>query len=216
MATVDGAVDRGATLTRAEHAARLADHVAQGEVRARAMTNRGPVRLGPDGRLHPDILAAYGEHGFYVFEGVVDATEIDELRADTGEMIERAPVRIGAEVDARGRPILGLDWAVRPYLMIEPLSDPWGGTDLLAGRHPTKMAEARPEEGAPEAVPYLMFGMCQAMASGLRLYGHPTLLAIAASINGNRAFMVRVVPGLMLVTAAFLAGTWMSGWGGHR
>jgi uncharacterized membrane protein (DUF4010 family) len=38
---------------------------------------------------------------------------------------------------------------------------------------------------------------------------------IAASINGNRAFMVRVVPGLMLVAAAFLAGTWMSGWGGH-
>lgn len=185
MAMVDAEVGPGATPTRAEHAARLADHVARGEARARGMTNRGPVRLGPDGHLHPDILAAYGEHGFYVFEGVVDPAEIDELRADVAEMIDRAPVRVGADVDAHGRPILGLDWAIRPYLMIEPLSDPWGGTDLLAGRHPTKMAEARPDAGAPEAVPYLMFGMCQAMASGLRLYGHPHLLAIAASINGD-------------------------------
>ena len=30
-----------------------------------------------------------------------------------------------------------------------------------------------------------MTGMCQTMASGLRLYGHPQLLAVAASINGD-------------------------------
>ena len=30
-----------------------------------------------------------------------------------------------------------------------------------------------------------MNGMCQTMPSGLRLYGHPDLLGIAASINGD-------------------------------
>lgn len=187
MATVDhdAHVAASDTMSRAEHAARMAGYVTAGEQRARSLSNRGPIRADAHGRLHPDILSAYREHGFYVFEGVVDEAELDELRGDVTDMIERAPVRIGADVDAKGRPILGHDWVMKPYLMIEPLSDPWGGTDLLAGRHPTKMAEARPEHGAPEAVPYLMFAMCKAMPSGLRLYGHHDLLTIAAGINGD-------------------------------
>ncbi len=185
MAPLDQRLASPPGLSRAEHAARMAEHVAAGEARARALPNRGPMRVDADGRLHPDILAAYWEYGFYVFEGVIDAAEIDELRTDVWEMIDRAPVRIGADVDAHGRPILGHDWAMKPYLMIEPLSDPWGGTNLLAGRHPTKMTEARPDDGAPEAVPYLMFAMCKAMPSGLRLYGHHDLLTIAAGINGD-------------------------------
>jgi hypothetical protein len=100
-------------------------------------------------------------------------------------MIERAPVRRGADVDARGRRALGRDYAIEPYLLIKPLSDPWGGTDALAGRHPTQMTQPEPDAGAPEEVPYLMFGMCQAIPAALRLYGHPTLLGIAASINGD-------------------------------
>ena len=46
-----------------------------------------------------------------------------------------------------------------------------------------------------------MSGMCQIMDSGLRLYGHPQLLGIAASINGddfvpyNDAIFVKL-PGL--------------------
>ena len=63
--------------------------------------------------------------------------------------------------------------------------------------------EPVPDADAPEAVPYLMFGMCQAMpsGSGLRVYGHPHLLAIAAAINGddfvpyNDAIFVKM-PGL--------------------
>ena len=111
-------------LSRDEHAAAMADFVAAGEARARALGNRGPVRYGDDGRLHPDILAAYWEHGFYVFEGVVDAAEVAELRLDTDDMISRAPVRRGADVDAQGRPALGRDYAIQPYLMVRPLSDP--------------------------------------------------------------------------------------------
>ena len=41
----------------------------EGEARAMALGNRGPIRFGPDGKLDPEILASYNEHGFYVFEG---------------------------------------------------------------------------------------------------------------------------------------------------
>jgi hypothetical protein len=109
---------------------------------------------------------------------------VTELRAGAADMLERAPVRKGADVDAQGRPALGRDYAVKPYLFIKPLSDPWGGTDALNGRHQVKMTEAVPDAGAPDDVVYLMFGMCQAMPAALRLYGHPTLLAIAEAVNG--------------------------------
>ncbi|MFN0090416.1 MAG: phytanoyl-CoA dioxygenase family protein [Acidimicrobiales bacterium] len=174
-----------AELTRAEHAARLADYAREGEARAAALGCRGPVRFDAAGRLERDILDAYWEHGFYVFEGVVGEEELGELRAGVAEMLERAPVRRGARLDAQGRPALGLDYAIKPYLLIKPLSDPWGGTDALAGRHPTKMAEATPDPDAPDEAPYLLFGMCQAIPAALRLYGHPSLLAVAASINGD-------------------------------
>ena len=69
--------------------------------------------------------------------------------------------------------------------MVKPLSDPWGGTELLNGRHPIQMSQPKPKEGLPEKVVFIMSGMCQTMESGLRLYGHPDLLTIAASINGD-------------------------------
>ena len=171
-------------LTREEHAAGMADYLRDGERRARELGNRGPVRFDADGKLHPDIVAAYWEHGFYVFQGVIDPTEVDELRAGVADMLDRAPVRRDADVDAHGRPALGRDFAVEPYMLIKPLSDPWGGTQALAGRHPTKMSEALPDADAPEEVPYLLFGMCQAIPAALRLYGHPHLMAIAEAING--------------------------------
>lgn len=173
-----------AELTRAEHVAAMADYLVDGQRRAKAIGNRGPVRFDGDGKLHRDIVDAYWEHGFYVFEGAVASQEIDELRAGARDMLDRAPVRKGADVDRHGRRALGQDYAVRPYLFVKPLSDPWGGTDALGGRHPSKMAEPVPDSDAPEDVVYLMFGMCQAMPAGLRVYGHPNLLAIAEAING--------------------------------
>ena len=38
---------------------------------------------------------------------------------------------------------------------------------------------------APEDVVFIMYSMCQSMPAGLRLYGHPQLLAVAESINGE-------------------------------
>ncbi|MGB1008018.1 MAG: phytanoyl-CoA dioxygenase family protein, partial [Thalassobaculaceae bacterium] len=89
-----------------------------------------------------------------------------------------------ATVDAKGRPARGLDFGKPAYRLAKPLADPWGGSALLGGRHPTKMVEPTPSEGAPEYVVFLMYGMCQSMPAGLRLYGHPDLLKLAEEING--------------------------------
>ena len=171
--------------TRAEYAASSEKFLREGVARAAALDNRGPLRRDGSGALHPDILEAYWKHGFYVFESVIDEAEIAELRADADMMIAGAPVRPGAEVDTRGRPARGRDHAREPYTLIKPLSDPWGGTDKLNGRHPSRMTQPVPDTDAPEYVVFLMFGMCQEMPAALRVYGHPDLLATAAAINGS-------------------------------
>ncbi len=185
MNDTQSASDPVTSPTRAEHAAGLAAYQKEGLRIAAEIGNRGPIRLTDGGRLHPDILAAYWRHGFYVFEGLIDGDEVAELRRDANEMLERAPVGPDAEVDAQGRPALGLDYARPPYLFAKPLADPWGGTGLLSGRHPTQMTQPRPDRDAPADIVFLMNSMCQAMPSGLRLYGHPLLLEIAAAINGD-------------------------------
>ncbi len=172
-------------LTRAKHAAGMAAYQKEGLRRAQEIGNKGPARFDANGRLHPDILAAYWQHGYYIFEGVVDQTEIEALRRDAGNMLERAPVSPGAKVDAQGRPALGVDAPRELYTIIKPLTDPAGGTDVFDGRHPSKMVEPTPDRDAPAYTVLRMRGMCQHMPSGLRVYGHPQLLAIAASINGD-------------------------------
>ena len=173
------------TQTRAEHAAGLRAYQEAGVKREREIGNRGPVRLGPDGKLHPDILDAYWEHGYYIFEGVVGADEIEELRRDANEMLERAPVSRDSKVDRHGRPALGIDYPRLPYRFVKPLADPWGGTEVFGGRHPHRMNQPKPEADAPEQVVFTMDTICQSMPSGLRIYGHPQLLAVAASVNGD-------------------------------
>lgn len=170
--------------SREEHAAGMAAYQEQGVAIAKAIGNRGPVRFDAEGNLHPDILDAFREHGFYVFEGVIGADEIAELRADANTMLERAPVNRHSKVDAQGRPALGIGLERHLYKFVAPLSDPVGGTSELGGRHPAQMAQPKPDAGAPDDVVYLMYGMCEYMPSGLRLYGHPHLLAIAEAING--------------------------------
>ncbi|MDE0942397.1 MAG: phytanoyl-CoA dioxygenase family protein [Alphaproteobacteria bacterium] len=171
--------------TAAEHAAGMTDYLQAGERLADEINSRGPVRFDVAGNLHPDILAAFRKNGYYVFEGVIGQGEIEELRADADNMLARAPVHRDADVDAQGRPALGRDFAVEPYTFVRPLSDPWGGTAKLGGRHPSQMTQPRADPGAPQDVPYLIRSMCQSMPAGLRLYGHPDLLAIAAAINGD-------------------------------
>jgi hypothetical protein len=174
-----------ATLTKAEHAASMELYSEKGLELAKEIGNHGPVRFDSSGKLAEEILNAYWQQGFYIFEGVVDPAEIDELRNGVNDMLERAPVAPGARVDAQGRPALGSDYEKPPFLFSKPLADPWGGTQLLGGRHPTKMTQPTPDADAPERVVFLLSSICQAMPAGLRLYGHPDLLSIAESINGQ-------------------------------
>lgn len=170
--------------SRAEHAAGMRAYQEAGVKLAAEIGNRGPVRRDGEGNLHPEILEAYWQHGYYIFEDVVGAEEVEALRADAADMLERAPITPDAKVDARGRPARGIDFGRPAYRFAKPLADPWGGTDQLGGRHPSQMTQPTPDGDAPEHVVFLMYGMCQSMPSGLRLYGHPDLLAIAAAING--------------------------------
>ena len=107
-----------------------------------------------------------------------------ELREAVEDTIERAPSPPGSDTDAQGRPALGLDYPINPFIFIKPLSDPWGGTKLLSGRHPTKMTEPKPDDEMPDHVVHLVLQMCTSMPAALRLYGHPDLLRIAEAING--------------------------------
>ena len=188
-------------MNASEYASAQTDYVNEGIKRAQALGNRGPARFDEGGKLHPEILDAYWRTGFYVFEGLVDQAEIELLRAELDDLLQRAPTDNGASEDAFGRPAFGQQFARPTYSLIRPLSDPWGGTDKLNGRHPTQMIQPVSAQDAPKKVVFLMSGMCQIMDSGLRLYGHPQLLGIAASINGddfvpyNDAIFVKL-PGL--------------------
>jgi len=174
-----------AAAARTDDDAAFEAYLAAGAEKARALGNRGPARFADDGRLHPDILAAYWRTGFYVFEGVLRPEELADLEADVAMIRDRLPVRRGADVDAKGRPALAHDCAAPSLFWSKPLADPFGGTDKAAGRHPVKMHEPKAAIGAPEEVVYLILGSLQFSEACLRVYGHPTLLAIAASINGD-------------------------------
>ena len=172
-------------LTAAEHTESMADYVEAGTKRAYELGNRGPIRFDSKGKLASEILDAYWTHGFYVFEGLVERQEIDLLRTDFDDILEHAPVDTNAPIDAQGRPALGRDFANSPFIMIKPLSDPWGGTELLGGRHQIQMSQPTPDASAPEKVVFLIGSMCLLSDASLRLYGHADILSIAEAINGE-------------------------------
>lgn len=165
--------------------AAMARYRAEGEARAAALGNRGPIRYTADGRLDPALLASYERHGFYVFTGVLSQAELDDIEHDVAAMLDRMPVTKGAELDRHGRPALGSDGTARNISWVKPLSDPLGGTSFAHGRHQIKMFEPTPPEGAPEWVVQVVLGSLQYADACLRMYGHPDLLRVAAAINGD-------------------------------
>lgn len=157
---------------------------ADGERRAAGLANRGPIRFDPNGGLARDILDSYLEHGFYVFEGVLREEELRDIERDVVDMLDRAPVTRGAELDRHGRRALGVDCKAPNLNWVRPLSDPVGGTKHVQGRHPAKMFEPAPPDGAPEWVVQVILGSLQFSDACLRVYGHPDLLAVAEAVNG--------------------------------
>ena len=168
------------------YGAEMQAYLRAGEEKAMALGNRGPIRFDAEGKLAADILDAYWRCGFYVFEGVYDATELAELEADLkAEVLDRLPVEEGAFLDAKSRPAIGVDCEAPTLFWAKPLGDPFGGSDLANGRHPVKMAEPVPDQSAPKDIVYLILGSLQFSEACLRAYGHPDLLAVAAAINGE-------------------------------
>jgi hypothetical protein len=165
--------------------AAMQTYLAEGERRALALGNRGPLRFTGDGKLQPDILEAYWNTGFYIFEGVVAADELAAIEADLHDILSRLPVRKGALLDRHGRPALGVSNARSTLFWSRPLGDPAGGTDFANGRHPVKMFEPKAAAQAPDEIVYLILGSLQYSDAALRLYGHPRLLAVAAAVNGD-------------------------------
>ncbi|MBM3490570.1 MAG: phytanoyl-CoA dioxygenase family protein [Alphaproteobacteria bacterium] len=160
-------------------------YLREGERRALALGNRGPIRFTADGQLHPEILAAYWRCGFYVFEGVLGAEELADIEADLRNILDRLPAERGAKLDAKGRPALAAECKAPTLFWSKPLGDPFGGTALANGRHPVKMFEPEAPAGAPKEVVYLILGPMQFSDAALRVYGHPKLLAVAAAVNGE-------------------------------
>ncbi len=167
------------------HEAAMQAYLREGEERAMALGNRGPIRLDAGGALHPDILAAFSRCGFYVFEDVLGTEELTDIEADLHDILERLPVEKGALVDARGRPALGVGCEAPTLFWSKPLGDPFGGTSQANNRHPVKMTEPTPAPDAPAEVVYLILGSLQFSEAALRVYGHPKLLAVAAAVNGE-------------------------------
>jgi ectoine hydroxylase-related dioxygenase (phytanoyl-CoA dioxygenase family) len=168
-----------------EAEADMVEYRQDGDRRAYELGNRGPIRFDANGRLDESILEAYERTGFYIFERVLDQEELDDIERDIADLLDRAPVTKGAELDRHGRPALGADGRARNLSWIKPLSDPIGGTGAAHGRHPVKMTEPHPPEGAPEYVVQLILGSLQFSTACLRVYGHPQLLAVAEAINGE-------------------------------
>lgn len=155
-----------------------------GTSKALDLPNRGPIRFNSNGVLDPQILDAYSEYGFYVFENVIGSAELEDLEQDVAMLMDRAPMHRGSKVDRNGNVAFGVNCMGRNYGFVKPFSDPVGGTDANYGRHQAKMIELAPPEDAPNEILQIVLGPLQFSEAFLRLYGHPGLLRVAEAIHG--------------------------------
>src|SRR5262249_47094616 len=95
---------------------------ADGERRAMELGNRGPLVLDEEGKPRAAILEAYRRCGFYVFEGLLQQDELDDIERDVAAMLARAPITKDAPLDREGRPALGVDCKAPTLSWVKPLS----------------------------------------------------------------------------------------------
>jgi len=162
----------------------MKNYLIEGQAKALALPNRGPIKFNADGSVCQDILDAYSEYGFYIFESVLSTEELADIENDLAKMRENFPIHMGADTDKHGRPALGADNKAPTLQWAKPLSDPLGGTAMFNSRHQVKLFEPKPAENAPSAVPLYLSGSLQFSPACLRTYGHPELLRVAEAING--------------------------------
>ena len=156
-----------------------------GKNKALNLGNRGPIKFNPDGSLAKQILDAYSEFGFYVFEDVISTAEIKDLENGVASILKRLPVSEDSTIDSSGNPAIGTNCEAPTLFWSKPLGDPFGGTTLANGRHPVKMNEPQPSKNSPEKIVYLILGTLQFSDELVRTYAHPELLKVAEQINGE-------------------------------
>ena len=167
-----------------EQADAMRTYLLEGQAAALALPNRGPLRFTESGALAGEIRAAYSEYGFYVFENVLSAEELADIKADLDTMRAQFPTGPESQVNAAGEPALGADAKALTLVWSKPLGDPLGGTELANGRHQVKMFEPEANAEAPPAAPFILLGSLQFSDACLRTYAHPELLKVTESING--------------------------------
>ena len=167
-----------------EDAQAVKTYLIEGQKKAMALPNRGPLKFDHSGNVHSDILSAYSEFGFYILEGVLSETELEDLKSDLERMRENFPSHMGAQTDKHGRTALGAENKAMTLQWARPLSDPLGGTQIANGRHQVKLFEPKAADDAPPAVPVYLSGSLQFSPACLRTYAHPGLLKLAEAING--------------------------------
>lgn len=163
----------------------MRDYLISGERKAYEMPNRGPIRFDSNGGLAADILQAYSEYGFYVFEGVLDEDELQDLKDDLDSMRETFPAEPYGKLTKDGKPALGADCQSLNLIWAKPLGDPLGGTDIANGRHQIKLFEPKTENIEIKDAPFVLMGSLQFSDACLRVYGHPQLLKVAEAVNGK-------------------------------
>ena len=159
-------------------------YLKDGETRALALDNRGPITFDKNGNLDVTIRQAYSKYGFYIFENVLSAEELNDVKADLEAIRDIFPTGPDSKVNHRGEPALGADNKALNLIWSKPLGDPLGGTKLANGRHEVKMFEPEAKADTPESAPFLLLGSLQFSDACLRVYGHPELLKVAEAING--------------------------------
>lgn len=168
-----------------ENADAMRKYLLSGEQKALELDNRGPIRFDENGRLAEDIKTAYSIYGFYIFENVISDVELDDIRKDLEALRTTFPAEPGGKLTPAGLPALGADSRSLNLAWSKPLGDPLGGTELANGRHQVKLFEPEADKTAPREVPFLLLGTLQHSEACLRVYGHPQLLRVAASVNGD-------------------------------
>jgi hypothetical protein len=163
----------------------MKNYLLEGEKAALAMNNRGPISFDAQGHLSASIRKAYSENGFYIFEGVLNKDELDDIKIDLDKMRSNFPTHPESSVDINGEPALGVDSKALTLVWSKPLGDPLGGTELANGRHQIKMFEPKAAEDSPVASPFILLGSLQFSEACLRTYAHPELLKVAEAINGK-------------------------------
>ena len=167
-----------------DEADEMRTYLKDGETRALALDNRGPIVFDDKGDLDASIREAYSKYGFYIFENVLSAEELKDVKADLDAIRDIFPTGPDSKVNHRGEPALGADNKALNLIWSKPLGDPLGGTKLANGRHEVKMFEPEAKADTPESAPFLLLGSLQFSDACLRVYGHPELLKVAEAING--------------------------------